>query len=274
MTAPWIALHIEAGDARDAVLAALFGAGALAIEERGSALVTQFPGQAQADEAAAAARAVAPGATIDLREAPTIDWTEHWRDRIHAHDLGALTVTPPWLAEGSDPRRTVIIDPGMAFGTGEHGTTRGVMRLLPGIVRPGDRVADLGAGSAVLAIAAVKLGAAWATAIELDPDAIGNAEENVRRNGVEKQVTVIEGDAGLLLPLVAPVRLVTANIISSVLVTLLPVIAAALTPDGQAILSGILQAERDDMLGVLEAGGWRVEAEDREDIWWSVAIAR
>jgi ribosomal protein L11 methylase PrmA len=76
-----------------------------------------------------------------------------------------------------------VIDPGMAFGTGDHPTTRGVVRLMQGAVRPGDLVADLGAGSAVLSIAAIKLGAARAAAIEFDPDAIGNAEENVARNG-------------------------------------------------------------------------------------------
>ena len=108
---------------------------------------------------------------------------------------------------------------------------------------------------------------------ESDPDAIGNAEENVARNNVSERVRVIEGDAALLLPLVAPVRVVLANIISSVLVELLPAIAAALTPDGQAILSGILVEERADMLAVLQPD-WRVLAEEAEEKWWSVAIER
>jgi len=162
----------------------------------------------------------------------------------------------------------------MAFGTGEHATTRGVVRLLQRALRPGDRVADLGAGSAVLAIAAAKLGAGSVAAIELDPEAIENAEQNAARNGVAERVRVIQGDALLLLPLVAPVRLVLANIISSVLVELLPAIGDALPRDGQAILSGILLEERAHMLGVLAAGGWRVEAEDAEDIWWSVLVTR
>jgi ribosomal protein L11 methyltransferase len=144
---------------------------------------------------------------------------------------------------------------------------------MQGIIRDGDRVADLGAGSAVLSIAAAKLGAASVAAIETDPDAIGNAEENVARNGVGDRVQVIEGDAALLLPLVAPVRVVLANIISSVLVELLPTIAAALTPDGQVILSGILVDERDDMLAVLKPE-WVVIAEEAEEKWWSVAIER
>jgi ribosomal protein L11 methyltransferase len=85
---------------------------------------------------------------------------------------------------------------------------------------------------------------------------------------------VIEGDAAILLPLVAPVRVITANIISSVLLELLPAMAKALTNDGRAILSGILASERDDMLRALSESGWRVEAEDHEDAWWSATIAR
>jgi ribosomal protein L11 methyltransferase len=183
-------------------------------------------------------------------------------------------IAPPWLVGSYDQARTIVIDPGMAFGTGEHATTRGMVRLLPSVLRAGDHVADLGAGSAVLSIAAAKLGAARVVAIEIDPDAIGNAEENVLRNDVASRVSVLEGDAEVLLPLVAPVRLILANIISSVLVSLLPAISGALTSDGQAIISGILLEEREDMVSVLDANGWGVEAEDREDIWWSAVIAR
>jgi ribosomal protein L11 methyltransferase len=162
----------------------------------------------------------------------------------------------------------------MAFGTGDHATTRSVVMLLQHVVRPGDHVADLGAGSAVLAIAAAKLGASRIVAIELDADAIANAEENVHRNGVGDRVSVIEGDAASLLPLVAPVRVVTANIISSVLIDLLPTMASALEADGCAILSGILASERSMMLERLDAAGWRIAAEIEEGEWWSATVER
>jgi len=126
----------------------------------------------------------------------------------------------------------------------------------------------------VLAIAAAKLGAARVYAIELDGEAIPDAEANVERNGVADRVHVFEGDAGSLLPLVAPVHLVLANIISSVLTELLPVIGMALSEDGSAILSGILYEERSMMVEVLTAHGWTILEEDAEDIWWSVSIAR
>jgi ribosomal protein L11 methyltransferase len=161
----------------------------------------------------------------------------------------------------------------LAFGTGEHASTRGVLRLMQGVVRAGDVVADLGAGSAVLSIAAAKLGAARVTAIELDFDSIGNAEENVLANGVETRVEVIEGDAAVLLPLLAPVRVVFANIISSVLIQLLPTIRKSLGSGGQAILAGILCEEADAMRSALDADGWTIQREDTEDLWWSVQIA-
>jgi ribosomal protein L11 methyltransferase len=178
------------------------------------------------------------------------------------------------LADRFAESERIIIDPGMAFGTGEHETTRGVLRLLQRVIRAGDTVADLGAGSAVLGIGAAKLGAARVIAIELDPDAIGNAEENVKRNGVADRVTVIEGDAALLLPLVAPVRVVLANILSSALIALMPIIADALTPDGVAILSGILMAEKGDIEAAAESAGWRIVETDQEGMWWSASIAR
>jgi ribosomal protein L11 methyltransferase len=273
-TSEWITVSVTPGSQPEAVLAALFDAGAMGVQEIGGAFVTHVRTQAEADALLCGVMAASPDARVDTKPLPNIDWSEEWKRAIHAQALGTLTVTPPWLAEGLDPATTVVIEPAMAFGTGEHATTRGVVRLLHDVIRPGDRVADLGAGSAVLAIAAAKLGAGHVAAIELDHDAIDNAEENVARNGLIGRVVVIEGDAATLLPLVAPVRVITANIISSVLLELLPAMAKALTEDGRAILSGILATERDDMLHALAESGWRVGAEDHEDAWWSATIAR
>ena len=271
----WLSVRVHPGKNRDAVLAALFSMGAQGVQELGEELLTQLSaGDAVADAVACAVLAASPDAHIETEPAPTVDWREQWKVGLHAHDLGPLVVAPPWLAGQYDAARTIVIDPGMAFGTGEHPTTRGVVRLLPHVLLPGDRVADLGAGSAVLATAAAKLGAVKVAAIEIDADAIGNAEENVARNGVGDRVTVLLGDAELLLPLVAPVQVIVANILSSVLLVLLPAIAAALTPGGTAILSGILRDERADMIQALQRNGWRLEREDHEDVWWSAVIRR
>ena len=271
---PWLSLRVRAGSDREALLGALFGAGSQGVHEDGDSLLTHFPPGTDVEAVRAAVLAADARAQVEVGVAPAVDWSEAWKERVGAHRLGDLVVAPPWLAADSDPSRTIVIDPGMAFGTGEHPTTRGVVRLMQRIVRGSESVADLGAGSAVLAIAAAKLGASRVVAVEMDSEAIGNAEENVARNGVTDRVVVVEGDAGVLLPLVAPVDLVLANIISSVLLQLLPRIADALAPGGRAILSGVLYEEREAMLAAIAAEGWRVVDEDREELWWSASIAR
>lgn len=253
-----------------AVSAAMFAQGAEGVHEDGTTLVTHLGAAVDAARFVQEVRAADDALAAEVSPLADVDWSLKWRERIGAHALGALTVAPPWLAAGRDAAKTIIIEPAMAFGTGEHPTTRGVVRLMQGVIRAGDSVADLGAGSAVLAIAAAKLGAARVFAIEMDHDAIGNAEENVVRNGVAARVVVLEGDAASFLPIVGPVRVVLANIISSVLRELLAPIGAALAPEGEAIFSGILVEERPQMLAALAEGGWQVEAEDTEEQWWSV----
>jgi ribosomal protein L11 methyltransferase len=272
--AAWITVRITPGARRDDVLAALFEAGAEGVQELPDSLVTHAQGSDDATRLERAALAIGSDVTVQTEPLQISDWSERWKHSLAAQRVGQLTITPPWLAEGLDPETTIVIDPGMAFGTGDHATTRSVVMLLQDVVHPGDRVADLGAGSAVLAIAAAKLGASRVVAIELDPDAIENAEDNVRRNGVADRVSVLQGDAALLLPLVAPVRIVTANIISSVLIDLLPTMANALDADGRAMLSGILASERSMMLERLDAAGWRVAAEIEEGEWWSATVER
>ena len=268
----WISLRITPDSNRDGVIAALFESGSQGVQEDGASVVTHFPANARIDDIRDAVMTADPRADIAVSESPETDYSE-WRASVSAHRVGKLVIAPPWLAGEFDPQSTIVVDPAMAFGTGEHATTRGVMRLMQGVVRPGDVVADLGAGSGALSIAAARLGASRVVAIEIDHDSIGNAEENVRANGVTGRVEVIEGDAATLLPLLAPVRVVLANIVSSVLIALLPTIRASLDARGQAILAGILCEERDDMLAAIDADGWVVEREDTEDAWWSVQIA-
>ena len=271
--ADWTAIRIRNPRNPVAIVNALFELGAEGVQELDDGIVTHLR---DADEAAivASLRAADGEVAVELTPTPAVDWSAAWRDRITAHRVGRFVVTPPGLAEQYDAAERIVIDPGMAFGTGEHETTRGVLGLLQRVLTPGDVVADLGAGSAVLAIGAAKLGASRVAAIEIDADAIENAEANVRANDVADRVTVIEGDATDLLPLLAPVRVVLANIIAPFLVALLPTIAAALTPGGVAILSGILAAERSDVEAAIDDGGWRVVETMEEGIWWSVSITR
>jgi len=276
-TAPlrWVSLHIDAPTEalRERVIELLVTGGASAVEEVGAALLTHLPESAELDSLCSSISLA--GATVQRTALGEVDWSSRWVTRVGVQRVGRIAVAPPWMREQiADAEIPILIEPAMAFGTGEHETTRGVLALMQSLVAPGSRVADLGSGSGVLAIAAAKLGAGRVVAIEMDPDAIGNATENVERNGVENTVTVLQGDAAALLPLVAPVSLVLANIISSVLMELSPLMHRALPPGGRAVISGILVSERDDMLASLAVDGWSLESELREGEWWSSVIAR
>ncbi|MEW5919314.1 MAG: 50S ribosomal protein L11 methyltransferase, partial [Gemmatimonadota bacterium] len=145
----WSALRIlpsDANESRDAIVAALFSCGAQAVVEDGREIVTHFPPYADLAAVRSAIHGVDPTATLSESLVADTDWSVAWRDRLQAHDLGAITVAPPWLAEGLDPERTVVIEPETAFGTGDHESTRGALRLLATVLRLGDVVADLGAG--------------------------------------------------------------------------------------------------------------------------------
>jgi len=270
----WLSVRVVPAGEPGAAIAALFAAGAQGVHEDGAVLVTHFPPETDVDAVGAAVRMADPGASVTVGRAADTDWSEAWKTLLSVQTVGDLRIAPPWLAGDLDPARTVVVDPGMAFGTGDHPTTRSVIRLMQHIVVRDTRVADLGAGSAVLSIAAAKLGARMVAAVELDPDAIGNAIENVERNGVANVVHVLEGDALVLLPLLAPVDVILANIVSNVHFDLLPEMTSALTPGGRAVLSGILSAEREIMCDRLGDTGWAVVDEDAEDIWWSATISR
>ena len=266
----WLAVRVAGASAttRDAIAAALIDAGAAGVQEERDDLLTYLPDDAPLDSVRGAVAADA-GAVLELREAAPSEIERQW-PTVGISRAGRFVVAPPWLTSSvARDDLVIVIEPAMAFGTGEHPTTRGVLRLMQHVIRRGDRVADLGAGSAVLAIAAARLGAARVAAIELDGDAIGNAEENVRVNEVTDRVVVIEGDAETLLPHVAPVRVVLANIISSVLIRLLPTIRSTLASDGTAIFSGILLEERALFAATLARAGWAIDHEDIEDVWWT-----
>jgi ribosomal protein L11 methyltransferase len=257
---------------REAVSAALFAAGAECVVEEGAALITSFPDAAAAGLAERAARAADVAAATSRVSFEPEDWTLRWRDSVRTHNLDRFVIAPPWLADG-DPR-TIIIDPGLGFGTGEHETTRLALRMLPGIVRYGDVVADVGCGSGILSIACAKLGAARVSGIEIDTPAIRNAEENVEHNGVGSTVSVVAGDAAVLLPLLAPIRVIVANIVSSTLLELEPAFARSLTADGDLIVGGVLGAERGAFVEAWGGRGWHIEAERDDGEWWGAHLQR
>ncbi len=200
------------------------------------------------------------------------DWKESWREGLGPRRIGErLVVSPPWseveLREGDI---LLTIDPGMAFGTAEHPTTRGCLRLLESQVSPGDRLADVGTGSGILAIAALRLGADHVVALEIDAWSCEAARANAEINGVSDGLEIREERAGLdLLPGEAPFDGIMANIESGVLLPRLPGLRRGLRDGGWLVLSGILRSEVPSIRSAAEEAELEFEAEDREEEWWS-----
>jgi ribosomal protein L11 methyltransferase len=248
-----------------------------AVEERDDGTLVTFAEDEPAAEALIEALRLAEGAPVETARRPltAVDWATRWREGLGARHFGRLTVAPSWVdAAEAGGTAVVVLDPETAFGSGEHGSTRAALTLLERHVRRGDRVLDLGSGSGILAIAAVKLGAAAAIGIENDAEANPVAWRNAQRNGVAGAVQVVEGDAGDLAPLLGPADLLLSNILRTVNTALLPAIVAALRPGGLAIFSGMEEAEAPLFLPALGGAGLEPRDEVRDTGWWAVAAAR
>jgi ribosomal protein L11 methyltransferase len=249
----------------------------LAVEERPDGTLVTFAADEPAADALLVALRQASDGPLSAARRPLddVDWSVRWREGLGPRRFGRLTVVPSWIPEASQPDRfTVVLDPESAFGSGEHGSTRAALTLLERLLRSHDRVLDLGSGSGILAIAAVKLGAPRAIGIEIDPEANLVAARNAERNEVSRQIELLEGDAADLAPLVGPADLILSNILRSVNVELLPAIVTTLSPMGIVIFSGMETAEAKAFRPALAAAGLTTIAETADEGWWAVAAAQ
>jgi len=275
----WWAIDVRTRpEGRERIGAWLVARTGQAVEERDDGtLVTFAPDESAADALMAdiglAAEGIAP--ETSRRRIEPVDWSVRWRDGLGSRSFGRLTVAPSWAAGPVDADGPIVVlDPEMAFGSGEHGSTRIALSLLERLVRPGDLVLDLGSGSGILALAAVKLGAGRAVGIENDAEANIVALRNAARNGVEGAVEFLDGDAGDLALLLGPADMILSNILRSANTALLPAIATALAPDGIAIFSGMEAAEAPLFLPALESAGFVAFQEATDTGWWGVAARR
>jgi ribosomal protein L11 methyltransferase len=288
----WLELAVRCRDddrAAESLVEGLLALGGRAAEERDGWLVTHVtvPSEAAAPAEfegylanARAALGMASGCdAIELRAEwrEHEDWAETWKRGLAPRQVTErILVRPSWTeSPPTSTGVTIVIDPGMAFGTAEHGTTRGSLRLLDGAVRPGDRVLDVGAGSGILAIAAAGLGAAGVVAIEPDEFSCEALVENVERNGVQDRVSclrhrVTPDD----LAAYGPVSGIVANIESGVLVPLMSGFARALSPGGWLIVSGILDHEWPGLLAAAERADFRFVSLDADGEWRSGRFER
>lgn len=205
------------------------------------------------------------------------EWGEIWRRGFTPLRITPrLVVSPTWESPDLGPGEILLsLDPGMAFGTSQHPTTRGSLRLLDPLISPGERVADIGAGSGILSIAAALLGAKRVIAVEMDAWSCAAARENIQMNGVTDRVEVREERVGPdLIPGEPPFDGLVANIESGILLPLLPSFAEGVVPGGWLVLSGILQTEADGIVAAARSAGFGALAEDREEEWWTGSFRR
>ena len=204
------------------------------------------------------------------------NWMEAWKQHYKPLSIGRrLLILPAWMQAESAERVTVRIEPGMAFGTGVHPTTQLSLQLLEAYVKAGDALIDVGCGSAILAIAAAKLGANPVVAVDIDAQALENAHHNAQLNEVNIEIGVgsvselLAGEFGL-----RQANVVVANILAPVLVRLLGQgLAQLLAPGGVLILSGILTEQEDELKHALDQTGLKIRDERRMEDWLGLAVA-
>ncbi|RKU14385.1 50S ribosomal protein L11 methyltransferase [Candidatus Poribacteria bacterium] len=198
-------------------------------------------------------------AKVTLESIEEDNWSDQWRSAFPPQKLGKrLVIAPTWDDIVPEPSEVLIrLDPGMAFGTGQHPTTQLALELLEISIKGADAVADIGTGSGILAIAAAKLGAKRVDAVDLDATTIPIAQSNIQINKAESIIRLHQGD-GLNALERQKYPLIIANILTKVLLPMIPICPTFLEPAGRLILSGILVQEASQIEAQLEANGFRV----------------
>jgi ribosomal protein L11 methyltransferase len=210
---------------------------------------------------------------LRVRPVADSDWAEGWKAHYVPQRVGRLVVVPSWSSEEIGPDEvSIVLDPGMAFGTGLHPTTRGCLRLLQEISPMPDRVLDVGCGSGILGLAALRLGADRVVGLDTDPLAVEATRANAERNGLADR---LEAAVGTL-----PARagetylLVLANLVAAVLIELAPRLAAHLGPGGTLLASGIIEPKADAVIAAMAAAGLMVGSRLDDGEWVTLRLER
>ncbi|MBR8659309.1 MULTISPECIES: 50S ribosomal protein L11 methyltransferase [Bacillales] len=213
--------------------------------------------------------------TIAVNDVHEDEWAHAWKKYYKPVNVSErMTIKPVWEAyEPKRPDEIIIeMDPGMAFGTGTHPTTILCLRALEKYLQPGDRVYDVGTGTAILSIAAVKLGADHVLAMDLDEVAVRSAEANIELNGVHERITVRQNN--LLDGVDEQVDLVVANILAEVIVRFTDDVYRVLKPGGVFIASGIIAAREADVKAAMEASGLELVETIFIDDWVAIVAKK
>lgn len=202
------------------------------------------------------------------------DWKDRWKEYFKpAKITDKLVVKPTWEDYHADEKDLVIeIDPGMAFGTGTHETTTMCLELIEKYLKKGQTVLDIGCGSGILSIAAAKLGSGPALGVEIDPDAARTAEENVKLNHTEDQVTVKIGD--LTKDIEEKADLIVANLIAPLVISLAPSACDHLNAEGMFISSGILTEKKEAVEEAIGQAGFTILEVREKGEWCAIAAQK
>lgn len=219
-------------------------------------------------------RAVGIPHAITQADCAKEDWINNWKQYFKPLFVGErLVIRPIWEELPATAPGSVVIDlePGLAFGTGAHETTRLCLELIEKYLKAGDPFLDMGCGSGILSVAALKLGASSATGVDIDPLAVKTAAENAQTNGVEERFTAICGD--LAEKVTGRFRMVAANIVADIVMQLTRDVPRFLEPDGVYIVSGIIDTREQDVLAAVSES-FRVIERREERGWVAMALKR
>lgn len=221
------------------------------------------------------------GLSMQVKLLEETNWEESWKDNYPPQEIGEkIVILPYWLAGREGDRLPVILDPGLTFGTGAHPTTRMVVQTMEELIQPGFHCLDLGSGSGILSLTALRLGAASAVGIDIDPKAEDIARENAAYNGFSApEFTALTGnvteDRDIMEALAAKeYDLVLVNIVADVIIGLAPVLPNFLSSKSTLICSGILDVRLQEVLAALEAAGLAVTQVKEEEDWRCVTARR
>ena len=198
------------------------------------------------------------------------DWSEAWKEYYQPVNIGDIHIQPSWLDAGSDEQVNIVLDPGMAFGTGTHPTTVMCLRHLQHYLKGGETVLDFGCGSGILSIAAAKLGASQVHAFDIDTVACRVAKENMVINQVDDKVSVQQKDARNLSGYQAD--LIMSNIVAEIVMDLAPKIVEFLAPGGYFIGSGITRGKKDQVRALFLQEGLKFIQEEQTGDWFSLVV--
>ena len=205
------------------------------------------------------------------------DWANAWKDHFQVHKIGSrVVIRPPWREyEPRDDEVVIVLDPGMAFGTGLHPSTKLSMLGTEDVVKPGDTVLDVGTGSGILAIAAIKLGAAKADTVDVESVAVVATAENARANDVSDKIAVQHGSVGPGEPFFGEqYDVVLANIIARILIELSDAIVGHTKPGGSIVLAGVIESREQEVIDTFARLGAEVVNRRFQEDWVSLVLQR